>query len=62
MIRTCETVSDNSILITSLLLGHGHSHDHDSHGHSHGDMSGSNSQIMRGVFLHILADTLGSWA
>lgn len=30
-----------------------------SHGHSH-DISGSNSQIMRGVFLHILADTLGS--
>lgn len=47
---------------------HGHSHDgetallmnnHDSHGHSHAfDME--NSQIMRGVFLHILADTLGS--
>ena len=29
----------------------------DSHGHSHG---GSDSQIMKGVFLHILADTLGS--
>ena len=28
-----------------------------SHGHSHG---GSDSQIMKGVFLHILADTLGS--
>jgi len=44
--------------------GHGHSHggggdsghEH-SHGHSHG---GGNSQIMKGVFLHILADTLGS--
>ncbi|XP_076043311.1 solute carrier family 30 member 7 [Oratosquilla oratoria] len=33
---------------------HGHSH---SHGHSHG---GGGSQIMKGVFLHILADTLGS--
>ncbi|XP_017144288.1 zinc transporter 7 isoform X1 [Drosophila miranda] len=44
----------------TLDNGHGHSHDHDSHGHSHGDMGGSNSQIMRGVFLHILADTLGS--
>jgi len=33
--------------------GHGHSH----HGHSH---EGSDSQIMKGVFLHILADTLGS--
>merc|ERR1719361_1075117 len=36
----------------------GHSHDKGHHhGHSHG---GSDSQIMRGVFLHILADTLGS--
>lgn len=55
---------------------HGHSHDnhsshidlhhshsnHVDHGHSHNDVAagGSNSQIMRGVFLHILADTLGS--
>lgn len=40
--------------------GHGHSHgghSHGDHGHSH---EGNNSQIMRGVFLHILADTLGS--
>ncbi|XP_067639932.1 zinc transporter 7 [Eurosta solidaginis] len=43
--------------------GHGHSHGGGGHGHSHGgidDISSSNSQIMRGVFLHILADTLGS--
>ncbi|XP_055850476.1 zinc transporter 7 [Episyrphus balteatus] len=48
--------------------GHGHSHNHGSHGHSHNgsssvaisDLGGNNSQIMRGVFLHILADTLGS--
>lgn len=48
--------------------GHGHSHgsshhghSHNSHGHSHDDdLLGSNSQIMKGVFLHILADTLGS--
>jgi len=40
--------------------GHGHSHD-GGHGHSHGGgKGGSNSQIMQGVFLHILADTLGS--
>lgn len=43
---------------------HGHSHDgghsHD-HGHHHGHShDGSDSQIMKGVFLHILADTLGS--
>eukprot|EP00095_Tigriopus_kingsejongensis_P002773 maker-scaffold1101_size62595-snap-gene-0.6 protein:Tk02773 transcript:maker-scaffold1101_size62595-snap-gene-0.6-mRNA-1 annotation:"cation efflux protein zinc transporter" len=40
--------------------GHGgdhHGHSHGSHGHSHG---GGNAQIMKGVFLHILADTLGS--
>lgn len=51
-----------------LLNGHsnhGHSHhDHGGHhGHSHGmdiSQAGGSSQIMRGVFLHILADTLGS--
>jgi len=43
--------------------GHGHSHggdhghSHGGHGHSHG---GSNEQIFKGVYLHILADTLGS--
>ncbi|ORX35241.1 cation efflux family-domain-containing protein [Kockovaella imperatae] len=37
---------------------HSHSHDHDHHGHgSHGH---SHSHNMRGVFLHVLADTLGS--
>lgn len=40
---------------------HGHSHNGSNHFHSHSsDGSGANSQIMRGVFLHILADTLGS--
>ncbi|XP_045158305.2 zinc transporter 7-B-like [Mercenaria mercenaria] len=47
---------------------HGHSHGHESHGHSHGHDShgpepkqnASQKQIMQGVFLHILADTLGS--
>uniref|UniRef100_A0A1L8DEV0 Putative zn2+ transporter n=1 Tax=Nyssomyia neivai TaxID=330878 RepID=A0A1L8DEV0_9DIPT len=48
--------------VNNHLLGnhHGHSHDHHTH---HADLQlgqGSNSQIMRGVFLHILADTLGS--
>jgi zinc transporter 5/7 len=48
---------------------HNHSH-HGNHGHSHGGHGhdepsssgdgGSHSQIMQGVFLHILADTLGS--
>ncbi|CAG9105592.1 hypothetical protein JYU34_019001 [Plutella xylostella] len=43
--------------------GHGHSHNgHAEHGHSH-DIeapTGAGSAIMRGVFLHVLADTLGS--
>lgn len=56
----------NSILInlqfTEVLLNNHHGHSHDSgehHGHSH-TLNMENSQIMRGVFLHILADTLGS--
>jgi len=41
---------------------HGHSHGTKSHGHSHGGSGtgASNKQILKGVFLHILADTLGS--
>lgn len=39
---------------------HGHSHNNHSHDHSiEMDNEGPNSQIMKGVFLHILADTLG---
>ncbi|KAM9832549.1 zinc transporter 7 [Neosynchiropus ocellatus] len=56
--------------------GHGHSHDghghsHGGHGHSHEDPhchdehlhtpgKGSSKQILQGVLLHIIADTLGS--
>ncbi|KAI9293760.1 cation efflux protein [Neoconidiobolus thromboides FSU 785] len=41
--------------------GHGHSHDHHGHDHSHGhDHGHGHSHNMQGVFLHILADTLGS--
>lgn len=41
--------------------GHGHSHhDHD-HGHSHGhDHAHGHSHNMMGVYLHVMADTLGS--
>uniref|UniRef100_A0A8C7H873 Zinc transporter n=1 Tax=Oncorhynchus kisutch TaxID=8019 RepID=A0A8C7H873_ONCKI len=44
---------------------HGHSHGHGSHGHSHGSSHGHShgggmNANMRGVFLHVLADTLGS--
>ncbi|KAJ6225034.1 hypothetical protein RDWZM_003579 [Blomia tropicalis] len=51
----------NFVTITN---GHDHSHNHNhNHGHSHGGESSNdapNSQIMKGVFLHIMADTLGS--
>ncbi|NXL85831.1 ZNT7 protein, partial [Alectura lathami] len=50
--------------------GHGHTHGHGhSHGHAHDDchgdhslegVAGSSKQILQGVFLHIVADTLGS--
>ncbi|XP_053490783.1 zinc transporter 7 isoform X2 [Ictalurus furcatus] len=52
--------------------GHGHDHGHDhGHGHSHEEPhchddhfhrpeKGSSKQILQGVFLHIVADTLGS--
>lgn len=43
----------------SHTAGHGHSHDAHGHNHSHGDSS-KRSIIMDGVFLHILADALGS--
>lgn len=40
---------------------HGHSHTDGNHGHSHGNnIQVSSRQILNGVFLHILADTLGS--
>jgi zinc transporter 5/7 len=50
-----------------LMDHHGHSHD-GGHGHAHNGnnnmnsaaTTSHNSQIMQGVFLHILADTLGS--
>ncbi|KAI8982621.1 cation efflux family-domain-containing protein [Pilobolus umbonatus] len=38
-----------------------HSHDHGhGHGHGHGDHGHGHSANMQGVFLHIMADTLGS--
>ncbi|KAF2878132.1 cation efflux family-domain-containing protein [Massariosphaeria phaeospora] len=47
--------------------GHGHSHDHDhgdehSHDHSHGHAHSHDNENMQGIFLHILADALGSVA
>lgn len=39
--------------------GHGHGHGH-SHGHGHGGHDHGHNANMQGVFLHIMADTLGS--
>lgn len=61
LILTINIFLINNFSFIEVLLNnhHGHSHDDSHHGHSHtGDLQ--NSQIMRGVFLHILADTLGS--
>lgn len=60
--------SDTQHLLNNHSHG-GHGHSHGGHDHHHGGstsvsveptISSNNSQIMRGVFLHILADTLGS--
>ncbi|KAL4808076.1 cation efflux family-domain-containing protein [Aspergillus unguis] len=42
-----------------MAFDHGHAHGHD-HGHGHGHSHGNEN--MHGIFLHILADTLGSVA
>lgn len=60
--------NENSHAHSHLLnnVDHGHGHGGGGHGHAHDlheDLQfkqSQNSQIMRGVFLHILADTLGS--
>ena len=41
--------------------GHGHEHDHD-HAHSHGHGHSHDNENMYGIYLHVLADTLGSAA
>ncbi|KAF4496772.1 zinc transporter [Fusarium agapanthi] len=41
--------------------GHDHGHDHGhSHSHDHGHNHGHDNENMHGIYLHILADTLGS--
>lgn len=42
--------------------GHGHSHDHGHEGHDHGHGHSHDNENMQGIFLHILADALGSVA
>jgi zinc transporter 5/7 len=53
----------NLIGIFAFNHGHahgGHSHGHDHHGHGHDHHHHGHSANMQGVFLHIMADTLGS--
>ena len=40
--------------------GDGHGHSHGGHGHSHGGGGSASQMNMRGVFLHVMADALGS--
>jgi zinc transporter 1 len=40
--------------------GGGHGHGHGGHGHSHGGGGSASQMNMRGVFLHVMADALGS--
>ncbi|KAI4714014.1 hypothetical protein J4E89_001464 [Alternaria sp. Ai002NY15] len=42
--------------------GHGHDHDHGHEGHDHGHGHSHDNENMQGIFLHILADALGSVA
>jgi zinc transporter 5/7 len=49
----------NMVGIFAFNHGHGHGHGHHHHGHDHGHGHGHNAN-MQGVFLHIMADTLGS--
>lgn len=56
--------SSSNLLLNSLNT-HSHSHGLNGHSHNHGHSHGggennAQKQIMEGVFLHILADTLGS--
>lgn len=51
----------NLVGIVAFEHGHGHGHDHD-HGHSYGHSHSHTNENMHGIFLHILADTLGSVA
>ena len=48
-------------LIGIATFSHNHAHSHGGHGHSHGHgHAHAHNTNMRGVFLHVLADTMGS--
>ncbi|EED19066.1 CDF zinc transporter (Msc2), putative [Talaromyces stipitatus ATCC 10500] len=48
-------------LVGIMAFDHGHAHGHD-HGHGHGHDHSHGNENMHGIFLHIMADTLGSVA
>ena len=50
----------NLIGIITFSRNHTHSHSHGGHGHAHSHGHTHNNSNMRGVFLHVLADTMGS--
>ena len=47
-------------LIGIITFSLNHSHSHGGHGHAHGGHGHTHNANMQGVFLHILADTMGS--
>ncbi|KAK2074235.1 hypothetical protein P8C59_008456 [Phyllachora maydis] len=61
-------VSTLGLLVNLVgMFAHGHGHDHPdekgpAHGHSHGHSHGHDNENMHGIYLHVLADTLGSGA
>ena len=53
----------NLVGIMSFEHGHAHhDHDHNGHNHGHGHGHSHGNENMHGIFLHILADTMGSVA
>ena len=50
----------NLIGIVTFSLNGSHTHSHGGHGHSHGGHGHAHNANMQGVFLHILADLMGS--
>lgn len=50
----------NLIGIVTFILNNSHGHSHGGHTHSHGGHGHSHNANMQGVFLHILADLMGS--
>ena len=50
----------NLIGIITFSRNHTHSHSHGGHGHAHSHGHSHTNSNMRGVFLHVLADTMGS--